>query len=38
MEVAPMHDMEADVIMAFAMAAAMLIACATVTRERRRHP
>jgi hypothetical protein len=31
-------EMEAEVIMAFAMATAMLIACATVTRERRPHP
>lgn len=31
-------EMEAEVIMAFAMATAMLIACAGVTRERRPHP
>jgi len=31
-------EMEAEVIMAFAMAAAMLIACAGVARERRPSP
>ena len=31
-------DMEAEVIMVFAMATAMLIACAGVARERRPHP
>jgi hypothetical protein len=31
-------EMEAEVIMAFAMATAMLIACAGVTRERHPHP
>ena len=31
-------EMEATVIMAFAMATAMLIACAGVTRHRRHHP
>lgn len=33
-----MLEMEADVILAFAMASAILIACAGVTRERHRHP
>lgn len=33
-----MLEMEAEVILAFAMASAMLIACAGVTRERHRHP
>ncbi len=33
-----MMDFEMDVIMAFAMASALLIVCAGVTRERRPHP
>ena len=33
-----MMEMELDVIMAFAMASALLIACAGVARERRPHP
>jgi hypothetical protein len=33
-----MPEMEMEVIMAFAMAIGMLIACAAVTRERRPHP
>jgi hypothetical protein len=33
-----MMDLEMDVIMAFSMAAAMLIACAGAARERRPHP
>ena len=32
-----MMEMELDVIMAFAMASAIVIACAGVTRERRNH-
>ena len=32
-----MMEMELDVIMAFAMASALLIACAGVTREPRHH-
>ena len=33
-----MMDLEMDVIMAFAMASALLIACAGAARERRPHP
>jgi hypothetical protein len=33
-----MMDMELELIMAFAMASALLIACAGITRERRPHP
>jgi len=33
-----MLEIEADVIMSFAMACALLIACAGVTRGRHRHP
>ena len=33
-----MMEMESEVIMAFAMASALLIACAGITRERRPHP
>ena len=33
-----MLEMEAEVIMAFAMACSVLIACAGVTRERHHHP
>lgn len=33
-----MQEIEANVIMAFGMACAVLIACASVTRERHRHP
>ncbi len=33
-----MLELEADVIMAFGMAFALLIACAGVTREPHRHP
>ena len=33
-----MMELEMDLIMVFALATAMLIACAGVTRERRPHP
>jgi hypothetical protein len=33
-----MLELEVDVILAFAMACALLIACAGVTREPHRHP